>query len=242
MRCLRFGTLTVFGLAALCAQQFEVASIKMRSTGAGEVHFNVEPNRLDALNLNLRYLVLEAYDVAPFQFSGPEWMRNRSYDIVATTSGPVSKADMRAMLRNLLIERFHLAAHWETKEMAIYHLEVSPRGPRMEATDHGFAGANSPMQVAGGLQLDTPATMEQLAASLSHYGGRPVLDRTNLKGYFKVKLTFASDTGGPLRDDAPTPSLLTSAVQGQLGLKLVPVKEPVKILVIDHADMTPVEN
>jgi uncharacterized protein (TIGR03435 family) len=46
----------------------------------------------------------------------------------------------------------------------------------------------------------------------------------------------------PAKDiGAPAP-VLTKAVEEQLGLKLVPAREAVKILIVDHADAEPVEN
>ena len=68
------------------------------------------------------------------------------------------------------------------------------------------------------------------------------IGRTNLDGYFTVRLTFASDDYAGSADSAPLPPLLTTAVQEQLGLKLVPESGPIKILVVDHAEPVPTAN
>jgi uncharacterized protein (TIGR03435 family) len=91
-------------------------------------------------------------------------------------------------------------------------------------------------------------TMSQLASTLSQSVGRPVLDRTGVSGDFALKLEFANEPGvqsplGPLRPSvsggaAPTSvdaASVFSAVQDQLGLKLVSRREPMEVLVIDQA-------
>ena len=76
----------------------------------------------------------------------------------------------------------------------------------------------------------------------------PVVDQTALPGAFEVKLDWARDNSLPSAapDAAPAqpadgPSIL-EAVQKQLGLKLEKRKGPVDLLVVDHAEKTPVAN
>ena len=90
--------------------------------------------------------------------------------------------------------------------------------------------------------LNGPMSMPQLAESLARVVRRPVIDTTKLDGYFDFKLTFANnDYDGPLANNSPA-SVLTDALREQLGLKLVPGKEPIRILIVDHADVVPVPN
>jgi uncharacterized protein (TIGR03435 family) len=82
--------------------------------------------------------------------------------------------------------------------------------------------------------------MEQLAKQLGNSGlGRPVLDKTGLKGEYDYELRWSADSGVAGRPDGP-PSIVT-AIQEQLGLKLESTKGPVETLVIDHAER-PSEN
>ena len=46
----------------------------------------------------------------------------------------------------------------------------------------------------------------------------------------------------PATKEADDPPDLTTAIQEQLGLKLKPAKGPLDVIVIDHAERTPVEN
>ncbi len=98
------------------------------------------------------------------------------------------------------------------------------------------------------------APVSALANMLSQQLGRPVIDKSGLKGAFDFKLEWTPDESqrgfGFLGDkppgesappaDSSGPSLFT-AVQEQLGLKLESQKGPVEIVVIDHIEK-PTEN
>ena len=84
--------------------------------------------------------------------------------------------------------------------------------------------------------------MHQLADSLTRYAGKPVIDATSLEGYFTIALTFASEEMNLTGNGGGTAPFLKNAIQEQLGLKLTPVQEQLKILVVDHANDTPTEN
>lgn len=70
-------------------------------------------------------------------------------------------------------------------------------------------------------------------------GSRTVIDQTGLNGKYDFTLKWSSEfaaTGQP----SDEPSLLT-AIQEQLGLKLVPTKGPVEVIVIDHIEKPTVD-
>jgi uncharacterized protein (TIGR03435 family) len=72
-------------------------------------------------------------------------------------------------------------------------------------------------------------------------GDRPIVDHTGFTGYFDVTdLTWAplGDATAASTTDAPS---LAIALEKQLGLKLVPAKDPIEVLVIDSIDR-PSEN
>ena len=80
-------------------------------------------------------------------------------------------------------------------------------------------------------------TIEDLAGSLEAMVDRPVLDKTGLTGAYDIDLQWArtdlhaGDATSVASDDAP--SILT-AVEEQLGLKLVPHRDKLDVLVVDH--------
>jgi len=73
--------------------------------------------------------------------------------------------------------------------------------------------------------------MTQLATALTPFVGRFTMDKTGLNGGFDVELTWAPQQNVPPQD---APSIFT-AIEEQLGLKLMPDKGPVSVLVVDQA-------
>jgi uncharacterized protein (TIGR03435 family) len=71
---------------------------------------------------------------------------------------------------------------------------------------------------------------------------RPVVDKTGLTGHYDFDLEWAPDEtqfGGALPvagDDAASPPLFT-ALQQQLGLRLVATRGPVDAMVIERAEL-----
>ena len=71
---------------------------------------------------------------------------------------------------------------------------------------------------------------------LTNPTGRPVVDKTGIKGNYDIVLDYAPDGVA----DSPLPSIFT-ALQ-ELGLKVEAQKVPVEMLVIDHVERIPTEN
>ena len=153
----------------------------------------------------------------------------------------------QGMLRALLTDKFKLAAHFENRTLPAYDLVVDSSGPKLQEVD-GIRIMR--LEPNGLISQGTP--IDLLAVQLSWRVGRPIVDKTGLKGSYAFTLHWTPDAdeisrmraaGGPVTEpaaDANAPSLFT-ALQEQLGLKLEPHTEPVHVLVIDHAE-TPSEN
>ena len=69
---------------------------------------------------------------------------------------------------------------------------------------------------------------------------RQIVDKTGIQGKFTFTLKFRSNRNGDVEGDSNIPELPT-ALQEQLGLKLVPENGPVEVVVIDHIER-PSEN
>jgi uncharacterized protein (TIGR03435 family) len=79
---------------------------------------------------------------------------------------------------------------------------------------------------------------------LASITGGPILDATGLKGEYAFTLswTFAIPGAPAPPPDADTGPDLFAALPEQLGLKLESKKASIEMLIVDHAEKTPVEN
>jgi uncharacterized protein (TIGR03435 family) len=76
-------------------------------------------------------LLLKAYDLKPSQIVGPDWLDTEYFQNEATMPPETTNEQFRAMLQNLLSDRFKLKIHRETKEVRGYALVVGKNGPKM---------------------------------------------------------------------------------------------------------------
>jgi uncharacterized protein (TIGR03435 family) len=131
----------LYGIAF--GQSFEAASIKPAAQ-RGSVRMQggpgtSDPSRIRYSDMNLRYLVMAAYRIGSFQLSGPAWLDGKTFDVDATLPPGTTRAQLRAMLQNLLIERFRLALHREQRVMPTYTLIVGKNGPRLNQSAENTA-------------------------------------------------------------------------------------------------------
>jgi uncharacterized protein (TIGR03435 family) len=77
----------------------------------------------------------------------------------------------------------------------------------------------------------------------TRFAGRAVVDETGLNGFYDYELTWTPDQPPEPRPGEPPavfdsngPSL-TTALQEQLGLKLEARRVPMKVVVVDRAEM-----
>jgi uncharacterized protein (TIGR03435 family) len=95
------------------------------------------------------------------------------------------------------------------------------------------------------LFLSSATPIDQFCSYLSHVTGHTVIDRTELRGKYDIRLEYLPDRTNPGPGDVgqsdgsaeiqPGASVFT-ALEQQLGLKLVPVKGTRQVIVIDHVE------
>jgi uncharacterized protein (TIGR03435 family) len=227
--------------------KFDVASIKP-AVGGIRPDIKTSPGSLTIRNQSLLYLIQWAFDTPPFEINGPDWLNDTRFDVIAKADGGGGDSKLRLMLRALLAERFGLKVHSEQKEMQVYGLTLAKGGPKFqESTDEG-----PPEFVNGGDRGTLVAhrvTMKDLAAQISEPLRRPVIDETGLKGRYEIRIDVtaymqgaAGGGDGHSEGQIDVMSVLFTALQQQLGVKLDSKKENVDILAVDHAEKTPTEN
>ena len=244
-----------------------VASVKLNRDAQPRGFSEYQNGRLTATAATVASLLRTAYRVQAYQMVGaPSWTATKRYDVAAKAEGtpPPSQA---ALLQTFLADRFKLAAHMETREMPIFELALARAngrlGRRLVASQfdcRAYLGGPHDLPQAGktpicGMRVNPGAisgnavSMAQLATSLSAMVGRLTIDKTGLAGGYDVDLTWTPDPGpspaasnsvpdahGPGQD-----SSMFTALEEQLGLKLVSARGPAQILIVDHVE-EPAEN
>ena len=114
---------------------FEVASV--RPTSPRMPLSRLTDSRVD-LVLPLRSVLLEAFRLKDYQLSAPDWLREGSdawVEIRASMTPGATVQQVPEMLRRLLIERFGLVVHTETRMVSGYHLVLGPGGMKMREVE-----------------------------------------------------------------------------------------------------------
>ncbi len=222
---------------------YDVATVKPNTSGSGNTSVWTHDVTLQAENVRVRDLLVEAFGVRRNLIFGlPAWAETARFDINAKIVDPdpaqlkkLTLDQRRAMLRSLLEDRFGLQWHFATREMPTYDLVVAKGGPKLKQSvgnsDHtGTHMNNTDLTV-------TNEPLSGLADLLSDQLERPVVDHTGLTAKFDFHLRWTREEdashgeAGKDTDDAPP---LFNALQDQLGLKLQPGKDPVQTLVVDR--------
>jgi uncharacterized protein (TIGR03435 family) len=236
---------------------FEVASIRVATSemngvrgGCRGIDTVVDLKRFDSppplgrcviTDARLSHLIGIAFDVSMQGLkTGPDWMQRGDlrFDVQAKAEDPTKTTEKQllTMLQNLLVERFQLKFHYETKEEPGFALIVAKNGPKLhrstsDETTISFRGpkGESSMKPMGGPMMALTArkySMPMLANMLTFVGSHgPGADKTNLKGEYDFTLSWDED-GGPV---------LSTALRQQLGLDIRAEKIPVSTFVVDSA-------
>jgi uncharacterized protein (TIGR03435 family) len=260
---------------------FEVATVKPSAPDARGFG-RINGNQVNAQGLPLKFLVTFAWDLNPNSnddiVGAPSWMNDDKFDILAkvssdkpANSGPQADSidfeDLRAMVKQLLIERFQMKVHTEDRPIPAYTLyavkpkmKIADPTERTKCSEGPGPDGKDPRKSApilNRLVTCQNMTSAEIADELQHIAGGyiygPVLDKSGLDGAYDFTLSFSSadrtnglpppSTANP-ESDAGDPSgalTLYDAVSRQLGLKLVKEKRPMPVLVIDSIQEKPID-
>ena len=220
--------------AAQAPLTFEAASVKVNKSGDWRKQIGPAPGgRFLATNNTLRELIPFAYGLpqttAGFRIiGGPKWIDEDRFDVNARVDGTWTPQQMSEMLRTLLVERFKLVAHRETRELPTYTLVVTSRalGPQLRRSEIDQAACDArraaiqrreavppippgskPVCGTGrtipGTITTIGGSMDALTSTLSPFVSRVVLDRTQLAGLYDFDLKWTPETSPQLPPDAP---------------------------------------
>lgn len=235
------GTVTNTG-AAVNLPKYEVASIKPAASDEGRSIFRLTPDGMAMQGVAMQMLLRTAFGVEPDRIIGaPSWVSSKRYDIeakVAPEDAPklekIKAEDRSAMLLPLLVERFNLKYHHETRDLPMYTLVVAKGGPKLTASKEGSAsdasgtGAGAPkgpanmrgrMMMMPGRIEGQSATVDVLARMLSPQLGHTVVDKTGLTGNYDYTLQWTPDdaampmAGGPAGGPGGAPGREANAAE-----------------------------
>ena len=163
----------------------------------------------------------------------------------------------RMMKQCLLADRFHLKAHLEARILPVFALVPANGGLKITQVpappEHKSGDAPLPPSSDGQLSpgsvltarnndgarvLNARAIKMQLLVRIlgSDMGDRPLVDRTGFTGSFDVTdLTWAPfvESGASTEFHAAS---ITGALQEKLGIRVIPDKDRIEVLVIDEID------
>ena len=215
----------------------------------------------------MKTILTTAYDMQGFQISGPPWLDTERYDIAVKVPVGASKDQVRAMWRNLLADRFGMKVRQESKEFRVLELTIAKGGSRLRQSkdDPGAPVVEGPPKIENG-KLNGPGLMtslemhengpqarsiarsqplSKLTAMLGSQLETPVLDRTGLVGVYDFELQFIPNMKRaeiPGAAGVASETDLPSAVQEQLGLKLVAAKATLDVVVVEKMEKLPSAN
>jgi uncharacterized protein (TIGR03435 family) len=210
---------------------------------------------------------LTSTKVIPIE-GGPDWIHSEGFEIDAKSDGHPSIVMMQGpMMQAVLEDRFKLKIHRETRQGPVYELALGKGSPKLKPLQDGsctpaVVGHPLPPLPSGQHRcrnmVDPRGSVSFEGGTLSMFAGllglvldRPVIDKTGITDQFEIHLVFSPDgsaSSRPSTTDPGAPAIgapdapgIFQAIQEQLGLRLVPAKGPVDVLVIDHVER-PSEN
>jgi len=260
-------------------QEFEVASIKPSAGSAGRGSFcrggpgSSDPGQITCSHMSPQTLVMFAYELSYTRVTYAERASGEppQFEIAAKVPAGATKEQIKFMWQKLLKDRFKLAVHRETREVAVYELIVAKGGLKVKEWVDQPANSDAapwepghpfkrdpqgfpilpPGQTVGFYTGDkawfvAPAgTVQDVAYMLEGEMSRVGQPRPVIDATGlkgKYDLKLSWSPQADTGSSAEGPAML-SALESQLGLKLQPKKSaPVEMLVIDHLEKTPTEN
>lgn len=234
---------------------FDVASIRESREGSYSYYDNPPlTSYFHAEHVAAVGLVLAAYGIKFYQRleNVPPWMMTTRYTITAKSDdatdealAKLSDADFRAekdhMFQGLLMDRFKLKIHPETRMATTYELVATPRAAQLMTPVHGDVSKTistcSPSHFSKkGLETEsTGCPFRVLVGELEQYLGSDIVDDTGMTGEYAFHLMQSPSAWPRQTDEDPYPDT-EDAVLEQLGLELKKTKAPVTFWVIDHVE------
>jgi uncharacterized protein (TIGR03435 family) len=184
---------------------------------------------------------------------GPAWLDYDRFDLIAKVPPKTTQADASAMLQALLIERFGLAVHPDTKPLSGYALTFARKSGQMKEaadpdTSNGCRPSEQQEKTPEGIgfvaytcrNIEMPGFAQMLRQMAPGYiQGNPNVDQTGLKGGWDFSMKWVgraqvAAAGGQEMS-------LFGAIE-KLGLKLERKDVSQPVMVVDKVNEKPTPN
>ena len=213
-----------------------ITSLRRNSSGDPMTRIQHAAEGTSISNTTVRNLIEMAYAMKSYQLTGgPAWIDQDRFDITYRGGEPTGNSQglvSNAALKEILAERFHLVLRQDTKPGPVFALVVGDGGAKLIAgTPQNAPGTDEPLLSMRVLEKDGRGEISimggpgGLAESLSSQVGRPIVDKTGLTGIYNIDFHWATASASA--------DTISSDLQQQLGLTLVPQEGLVESSVID---------
>jgi hypothetical protein len=232
-----------FAQTAASGPTFEVASIKpstltpAAAMAAGwNVGAKIDAARVDMGLASLALLIRMAYNVKPYQLSGPDWMTTARFDVVAKLP---EGADATGAAGRTVVDMTGLNGYYIQRPRCLRRLVGYALACRRRRTAQRHA-VSFPRH-AGKLKHTPPLTKRnnfhvyQVAMPVP---GTPNSGRMAARGGMGPGAGDAGKSGDTAADPAGS---IFASVQ-KLGLRLEKRQAPVEQIVVEHLEKVPTEN
>jgi len=203
--------------------------------------------RYEVRSATMLDLVRAAYNVdADKVTGGPAWMDKDRFDIIAKAPADSTPEKTRAMLRNLLAERFSLVVHNDMKPFATYALTQGKKVLMKQSAGSDTPGCKPipPSDSPGALMTyrcrsvsmaELPDQLRNMTFPTKALNGSRIVNQTQLKGSWDFDIQYSLDAG-------PETVTIFAALEKQLGLKLQLTQTPMPVIAVESVNERPAGN
>lgn len=215
---------------------FEAATIRPFPDGT-DIHMSgcaggpgsTNPGQVQCEHMNLKMLLVRAYQVRNQEVIGPDWLEKDFFNINAKVPAGATKDHVPGMLQRLLAERFKVVLRRETRSLPAYSLTVTPSGLKIRpaastapAVQPGGGPPSTgrdgfptlpPAMLAAGVtihyrdgraRIQGSATVDKLAEALSRQLDRVVINDTDAPERYSITMYWTPATTEPGGQQFPT--------------------------------------
>ncbi len=231
---------------------FEVVAIRPNLSGRPQMVIRTPASGLvTGTNVSAVMLLRYAYGLPEFRIVDvPDWAVRERFDVTARGPAEAPTELTRAMVRQLLADRFGAVVRTAQREMEIETLtrsgtelgpQVRPAGGPCDPGPDGVGACG--VRPGYGRITAVASRLDALAQALSLLNRRHVIDATGLDGLYDFTLTYTPDdialdpsTRSQFPSIDPDGPALATALREQLGLRLSRGRGPVEVLVVERLE------